>query len=535
MFDILTYLKNPHTKIALAVCLALVVVVAASGFLLPFSGIVFVRHGSGIFQEYVPWLLLLLVATPICSYGFLLLGHKLLFDFSAVFRHATFKRLSDKAPRKIAFVSLKELIPVLQKDTLKIESWILKFVIPTFGLDVFLFLLLAAVFAFGGTEMGLVVGVYVLLIAISFLIYTRNLGPKYLIKDRLYVGLEQHTNFVLQHLRDLWVLYGIEAYSKAVTQFFCRKSIATEREISLRTLYAKLLYWMIVVGLIFSQWGLNSDAEIFPFAFVGIYIAAQFFMEIFNLVGQIWSFQSASLRYELLLGQYPQTNLEEPQEARMQSRESQVENQGYLIEISNMSLFREGRQLAEAINLHLKTAETLLITGESGSGKTSFLEALAGINPDFSGSLRLNHKALGIESSKEAFTYLDRDHFLFHGSLLENLRLYQPNLQEEEIAELMAVFQLEDWYKNLPGLHHTPINQSQAPLSGGQLSRLFLLCNYIHPGKIKLIDEPTLHLDFNTAQEVCGVLNRLFAKAPKIIVAHHFYQSLDYQEHVEFV
>ena len=535
MLDILTYLKKPHTKIALALCLALVVVVEVSGFLLPFSGIVFARLGSSILQEYVPWLLLLLVATPICSYGFLLLGHKLLFDFSAVFRQATFERLADKAPRKIAFVSLKELIPLLQKDTLKIESWILKFLIPAFGLDVFLCLLLAAVFVLGGTQMGLVVTFYVLLLAISFLIYTRNLGSMYHIKDRLYVGLEQHTNFVLQHLKDLWVLYGIEAYSKAVNQFFCHKTISIEQEIGLKTLSAKILYWMIVVGLIFSLWGLNSDLEVFPFVFIGIYIAAQFFMEIFNLAGQVWSFQSASLRYELLLGQSPKSSLEEQQEARVQARESEVENQDSVLEVSDMSLYREGRQLAGALNLQLKTAETLLITGESGSGKTSFLEALAGINPDFSGSLRLNHKALGIESSKEAFTYLDRDHFLFHGSLLSNLRLYKPHLQEEDIPELMAVFQLEDWYKNLPELQHTTINQSQAPLSGGQVSRLFLICNYIHPGRIKLIDEPTLHLDFNTAQEVCGVLNRVFAGMPKIIVAHHFYQSLDYQEHLEFV
>lgn len=168
---------------------------------------------------------------------------------------------------------------------------------------------------------------------------------------------------------------------------------------------------------------------------------------------------------------------------------------------------RFGEQtIFENLNLEIQAGEFVALVGESGMGKSTLLNCMAGLEPIDTGEIHLDDTSLHALQDTERALFRRRYlgfifqafHVLPHLSVAHNVGLPLMLLGEradERVSQALRSVGLEDLSDRLP---HT--------LSGGQLQRVAIARALIHRPKLILADEPTGNLDPKTASTVLDLL-----------------------------
>ena len=176
------------------------------------------------------------------------------------------------------------------------------------------------------------------------------------------------------------------------------------------------------------------------------------------------------------------------------------------------------------LNLTVKRGETVAILGQSGSGKSTFLSILAGLDqPDF-GNIeidgtdltKLKQEKLAFFRSKNLGVVFQQYHLMSNLTALENVSL-PLELQRQKEAEPKARKELER-----VGLSHR-LSHLPSELSGGECQRVALARAMVTKPSLILADEPSGNLDGKTGEEVMSLLFKLCAEHEQtlILVTHN--------------
>lgn len=194
-----------------------------------------------------------------------------------------------------------------------------------------------------------------------------------------------------------------------------------------------------------------------------------------------------------------------------------------IVEIKDLKKYYgqdEGQVKAvDGINLHIKKGEFLAIVGSSGSGKSSLLHLMGGLDKPTSGQVYIDNQPL-YELKDEALTILRRRKigFVFQNyNLIPTLNVYEnivtPILLDGKkpdadfISEITKTLGLSDKLKS-----------SVRKLSGGQQQRVGLARALATKPEMILADEPTGNLDSKSSLEVLGLLKILKSQFSQTIV-----------------
>lgn len=193
-----------------------------------------------------------------------------------------------------------------------------------------------------------------------------------------------------------------------------------------------------------------------------------------------------------------------------------------MLELCNITKgYAEGRKVLTNLSYTLKAGEYVAIMGESGVGKSTLLNLIAGLDTPDSGEIRINGAAIS-SLNDDAATQLRREQFGFifqafhvlpHLTLSQNIAL--PLLLNgaplDRVEQMLADVGLRDRG------HHFP-----RQLSGGELQRVAIARALIHRPKLVLADEPTGNLDPDTAHEILQLMRTEIKAngATGIIVTH---------------
>lgn len=207
-----------------------------------------------------------------------------------------------------------------------------------------------------------------------------------------------------------------------------------------------------------------------------------------------------------------------------QIESGQVENRGALsVRVEQLSFAHAGqtKQILDHLDLSIEAGEHVAIMAPSGGGKSTLLALLAGLAPASSGSIYLNDVALTEENAADLraeMAWLGQPPHIFSGTLQSNITLGRANIDALNAREALQRVQLDALAKRCGP---SPIGENGIGLSGGEALRLALsrAAAGRHAGLI-LADEPTAHLDSETAQSITGHLLSL-AKGKTLIVATH--------------
>ena len=170
----------------------------------------------------------------------------------------------------------------------------------------------------------------------------------------------------------------------------------------------------------------------------------------------------------------------------------------------------------------VEAGERVLLRGASGSGKSSLLQALLGFAP-YSGSLWINqhnYADLNLPLLRQSIAYLAQTPPILPLSIAENLRLASPDATDEELQQVLQQVGLWALIQRLPGQMDTQLGERGRGMSGGQLQRLALAQMLLRKAPLWLLDEPTAHLDAQTAAEIMQLLAMLSTGKTVLLVSH---------------
>jgi ATP-binding cassette, subfamily B, bacterial MsbA len=195
------------------------------------------------------------------------------------------------------------------------------------------------------------------------------------------------------------------------------------------------------------------------------------------------------------------------------------------IEINNLSFSHNENDnlVLDSINLNLPLNKTIAIVGSSGSGKSTLVDLIARVYDPLSGEIRINGnnlKQYSINSWKKIIGVVDQDCYLFHDSILENIRYGNFSASRDEIIDAAKLAYAHDFIMELEDGYSTLIGNRGTRLSGGQRQRIALARALVREPKLLILDEATSALDSESEDFIQKAINGLKNKITIIIIAH---------------
>ncbi|WP_438311906.1 thiol reductant ABC exporter subunit CydD [Sporosarcina sp. FA9] len=175
---------------------------------------------------------------------------------------------------------------------------------------------------------------------------------------------------------------------------------------------------------------------------------------------------------------------------------------------------------------------TIGIVGESGAGKSTFIDIIAGFLQPSSGYIEVNGQRMSSLMSTdwaEQIAYIPQHPYIFPTSIKENIRFYEPDATDEEIERVVDEIGLGPFIEQLPGRLHEQIGEGGRALSGGQEQRISMARALLSKRPVLLLDEPTAHLDIETEFEIKQSMLRLFEGKLVFLATHriHWMKEMD--------
>ena len=189
------------------------------------------------------------------------------------------------------------------------------------------------------------------------------------------------------------------------------------------------------------------------------------------------------------------------------------------LKLSNITFGYSNTILLNNINLKIKKGDFIGIKGESGTGKTTLIDIILGLQKPQKGSLTINGKE-NIEFIKG---YLPQNCYILDESIRDNVAFGVPKKDQdlERILDSIKKAELHDFVvKKREGIDFI-VGETGARLSGGQKQRLGLARALYNDPDIIILDEPTSALDSKTEASILQTLQKLSKWVSIILISHN--------------
>ena len=162
------------------------------------------------------------------------------------------------------------------------------------------------------------------------------------------------------------------------------------------------------------------------------------------------------------------------------------------------------------LNMNARAGSWTAVTGPSGSGKSTVLATVLGFLPLESGRVLASGEVLEGEQLRGYAAWCPQAAHIFESTLEGNLMLARDRSDrpsEEELIEVLRRVGLGEWFDALPQGLRTPVGAGGSFLSGGQRQRLAVARALLVNSPLLLLDEPTAHLDAESARALMADLD----------------------------
>ncbi len=195
------------------------------------------------------------------------------------------------------------------------------------------------------------------------------------------------------------------------------------------------------------------------------------------------------------------------------------------IEFQNVSYAypKSSKMALDSVSFSIEENEFTVLSGKSGSGKSTIIKLLSGECNDFEGKVYIGGydiQELSIESIAKKMSVVMQDSYFFNCSIKENLLIAKKDATDEEIYDACKKANIVKAINRLPEKMNTIIGENASILSGGQKQQLAIARAILRNTDIILFDEITSALDFKNEKIVADIIYDL-AKSHTIVCATH--------------
>jgi len=197
------------------------------------------------------------------------------------------------------------------------------------------------------------------------------------------------------------------------------------------------------------------------------------------------------------------------------------------ITLKNIYFNYPGRkELLKNVNINIKKNNITAFVGNSGSGKSTILDLIMGLQKPSKGGIFIDNNNLleiNLEKYRNTIGIVPQESFLLEASVKQNLLWGvkdKVDISDKEIWNALRLSNSLDFIKKLPKKLDSIISTRGSNLSGGQRQRIALARALIRKPKILILDEATSSLDEDSENIIIKALNKIVKNTTIIIVTH---------------
>lgn len=457
------------------------------------------------------------------------LAYRFAVDTSVFLRQSAIEKLFQLGPKYLKEEGSGQTVTLIMEGTMKFRHY-LELFLPKL-MNIAIIPAFVCIFIFFENTRSAVILVIAFPILIIFMIL---LGLAARSKaDRQYKSYQMLSNHFVDSLRGLETLkyLGLSRLHiekiRMVSERYRQATMATLRIAFLST-FALDFFTMLSIATVavFLGLGLINGTMDLKTALAILILAPEYFLPI----REVGADYHATLDGKEAGGKIQEILAEKTIEQQTESISTWESDSVLSVKDASLQFSEENHTGLHHLDFSIKGTKKIGIIGTSGAGKSTLINLLSGfLNPDqgqfFINDLRLS--SLSHEEWQKQITYIPQHPYLFHDSVLNNIRFYQPEATAKDVADAASFAGLTKVIQELPQGMETTIGEGGRNLSGGQEQRIALARAFLGNRPIIMLDEPTAHLDIETEYELKETMLRLFEEKLVFLATHRLHWMLE--------
>lgn len=195
------------------------------------------------------------------------------------------------------------------------------------------------------------------------------------------------------------------------------------------------------------------------------------------------------------------------------------------IVLKNLDLYYDRTKALDSVNIRIPVKQTVALIGESGSGKTTIANVVAGLFVPHAGDVYIDDTPLGnynLNSYRDKIGYISQESVIFNDTIFNNVTFWADPTPEniKRFEEVLDMASLKEFIYSLPDKEATNLGDNGILISGGQKQRISIARELYKNCEILILDEATSALDSETERIIQENIEKLHGSYTLIVIAH---------------
>ena len=354
----------------------------------------------------------------------------------------------------------------------------------------------------------------------------------YLFKEKIKTSFEEVRNqvanlntFVQEHLSGMQLVQLFNRENEELDKF--KKINAEHRNANIQSVFYYSVFFPVVEVLSAISIGLlvwyGSKGVLAEEISLGVLVAFILYINLFfrpirQLADRFNNLQMGMIASERIF-QLLEDNA--PQETEGNKELIQTKGQIAFHQVSFEYL--PNQPVLKNISFSVQPGKTIALVGQTGAGKSSIIHLLSKFYDIQSGEILIDNTNINqytLNSLRSKISVVMQDVFLFNGSILENIQLFNKNLSEEKIIATAKLLGAHDFIMRMPLGYHQIITERGSNLSVGQRQLISFTRAMVTDPAILVLDEATSSIDHETEEIIQLAIEKMRSGRSSIVIAH---------------
>ncbi|MFT4516131.1 MAG: ATP-binding cassette subfamily B multidrug efflux pump [Planctomycetota bacterium] len=185
--------------------------------------------------------------------------------------------------------------------------------------------------------------------------------------------------------------------------------------------------------------------------------------------------------------------------------------------------YGDGPAVLDGISFTAERGQTIAIVGPTGAGKTTLLSLVSRLREAGSGSVKVDDidvRDLDMPQLRRRIAFVAQDLFLFTGTVIDNVRLFDPKVSEERVWNALETVGAADFVRALPDGLQAPVAERGATFSQGERQLLAFARALVVEPDVLVLDEATASIDSESEERLQHALETALRGRTALVVAH---------------
>tara|TARA_R110002072_G_scaffold4174_1_gene29385 strand:- start:91342 stop:93141 length:1800 start_codon:yes stop_codon:yes gene_type:complete len=185
--------------------------------------------------------------------------------------------------------------------------------------------------------------------------------------------------------------------------------------------------------------------------------------------------------------------------------------------------YGDGPTVLDGISFTAERGQTVAIVGPTGAGKTTLLSLVSRLRDVGAGSVKIDDvdvRDLDVSQLRRRIAFVAQDLFLFTGTVIDNVRLFDPKVSEERVWRALETVGAADFVRALPDGLQSPVAERGATFSQGERQLLAFARALVVEPDVLVLDEATASIDSESEERLQHALEIALRGRTALVVAH---------------